>query len=83
MKETSFKIVCFAGLKKFFGDEVSISKQLPVSYLEIINELKELRPEASEILEHCRIAVNQEFVLMDSIKADGSMIFIVPPSSGG
>lgn len=83
MKETNFKIVCFAGLRKFFGDELTISVQLPLSYKDIIDHLKLLKPKASEVLDNCRVAVDKEFVSLNSFKTDDNTIYIVPPSSGG
>ena len=83
MNETTFKIVSFAGLRKFFGDELTVRMELPVSYAEIIAHLKKVKPKASEILDHCRIAVDKEFVVLDSFKTDDNIIYLVPPSSGG
>jgi molybdopterin synthase sulfur carrier subunit len=57
--------------------------QLPLSYKDIIDHLRKLKPKASEILDNCRVAVDKEFVSLDSFKNNDYTIYIVPPSSGG
>lgn len=83
MDKISIKIVCFAGLRKYFGAETTVHVEPGSSYSKIIDKLKEMKPEASEVLSSCRIAVNEEFVsLGEKIKSENTM-FLIPPSSGG
>nr|WP_319267396.1 MoaD/ThiS family protein [uncultured Draconibacterium sp.] len=77
------KIVCFAGLKKFFGDETSVEMDPEESYANLLEQLGELNPEAKEVLTSCRIAVNEEFVPLDETIKDQTTLYLIPPSSGG
>ena len=82
MDNKTFKIVCFAGLRKYFGSETTIQLESDSSYSLVIDKLVESNPEAEEILRSSRIAVKEEFVsLNDKISAD--TLFLIPPSSGG
>ena len=83
MEKQTIKIVCFAGLRKYFGSETSVDVEPEVSYSSVIDALILQKPEANEILNSSRIAVNEVFVkLSDKLKAD-STLFLIPPSSGG
>lgn len=83
MDKRTIKIVCFAGLRKYFGNETSVDIEPEVSYSSIIDELARQNPEAKEILTSSRIAVNEEFVsLSDALKPE-NIVFLIPPSSGG
>ena len=77
------KIVCFAGLKKFFGDETSVEMDPEESYANLLEQLGELNPEAKEVLTSCRIAVNEEFVPLNETIKDQTTLYLIPPSSGG
>lgn len=81
--ETQIQITCFAGLRKFFDPQIYIRLQLPTAYLSVIQELKKINPEASEVLDHCRIAVNEKFVPHTDLKITDEPVFLIPPSSGG
>jgi len=82
MDKKTIKIVCFAGLRKYFGSETAIQVESGATYSNVINELKALKPEAAEVLSSCRIAVNENFVkLTDALNAE--TLFLIPPSSGG
>ena len=83
MEKRSIKIVCFAGLRKYFGSEATVHVESGSSYLNIIDKLKAMNPEATEVLSSCRIAVNEEFVqLSEPVKSENTL-FLIPPSSGG
>ena len=83
MDKRIIKIVCFAGLRKYFGSETSINIEPEVSYSSVIDALILQNPEAKEILTSSRIAVNEEFVkLSDNLKSENTL-FLIPPSSGG
>ena len=77
------KIVCFAGLKKFFGDETSVEMDPEESYANLLEQLGELNPAAKEVLTSCRIAVNEEFVPLGETIKDQTTLYLIPPSSGG
>ena len=83
MDKRAIKIICFAGLRKYFGNETTVDVESGDSYSVVIDGLKAINPEATEVLSSCRIAVNELFVqLSDPIKTE-STIFLIPPSSGG
>jgi len=81
--ETTIQINCFAGLRKFFGSQLTLSLKLPVPYQQVLQELKKVNPEAGEVLDACRIAVRESFVSPSDIVAGDEPLFIIPPSSGG
>jgi len=83
MEKRSIKIICFAGLRKYFGSEVTVLVESGASYSNVIEELKVINPEATEILSSCRIAVNEEFISLDELLKPENTIFLIPPSSGG
>lgn len=77
------KVVCFAGLRKYFGSEITVHVESGSTFSKVIDELILLKPEAKEVLTSCRIAVNEEFVLPhETVKSD-NVLFLIPPSSGG
>ncbi len=81
--ETSIQVTCFAGLRKFFSNQTTITLKLPAAYENVLDELKKLNPEASEVLDSCRIAVSENFVPKSSLITCDEPVFIIPPSSGG
>jgi molybdopterin synthase sulfur carrier subunit len=83
MDKRPIKIVCFAGLRKYFGSEVTVHIDSGASYSNVIDELKAINPEAAEVLSSCRIAVNEEFISLSELLKSENTIFLIPPSSGG
>ena len=83
MEKRSVKIKCFAGLRKFFGSEVTLLVEPDSSYIKVIEALQLLNPEATEILSSCRIAVNEDFVQLSETMKQEDNLFLIPPSSGG
>ncbi|MEI8115087.1 MAG: MoaD/ThiS family protein [Bacteroidia bacterium] len=83
MDKRTIKIICFAGLRKYFGSETTVHVESGISYSKVIDELKAINPEAAEVLSSCRIAVNEEFISLDEPINTESIIFLIPPSSGG
>ena len=83
MEKRSLKIKCFAGLRKFFGSEVTVLVEPDSSYIKVIEALQLLNPEATEILSSCRIAVNEDFVQLSETMKQEDNLFLIPPSSGG
>lgn len=83
MNKRSIKIICFAGLRKYFGSETTVLVDSGANYSNVINELKMINPEAAEVLSSCRIAVNEEFISLDEPLKPENTIFLIPPSSGG
>jgi molybdopterin converting factor small subunit len=83
MDKMNVKIVCFAGLRKYFGSEATVPVESGTTYAKVIDELISLKPEAQEVLTSSRIAVNEEFVSLTETIQPGSTLFLIPPSSGG
>lgn len=83
MEKQSIQVICFAGLKKYFGNETVVSVSQGAAYSALIDELKVLKPEAAEVLSSCRIAVNEEFVQLNEPVGNENTVFLIPPSSGG
>jgi len=83
MDKRSIKIICFAGLRKYFGSETSVQVEPGASYSKVVDELKAINPEAAEVLSSCRIAVNEVFVSLDELLKPENTIYLIPPSSGG
>lgn len=83
MDKRSIKIICFAGLRKYFGNETTVHVEPEASYSKIIDELKGINPDATEILLSCRIAVNEEFISLEEPLKTENTLFLIPPSSGG
>lgn len=83
MDKRSIKIICFAGLRKYFGNETTVLVEPEASYSKIIDELKSINPDATEILLSCRIAVNEEFISLEEPLKTENTLFLIPPSSGG
>jgi sulfur-carrier protein len=83
MGKMNIKIVCFAGLRKYFGNETTVLVESGTKYSKVIDELILLKPEAKEILTSSRIAVNEEFVPLDETIKSENTLFLIPPSSGG
>lgn len=83
MNKTPIKIICFAGLRKYFGSELTVLVETGASYSQVINELKVINPEATEILSSCRIAVNEDFISLEELLEPENILFLIPPSSGG
>lgn len=83
MHKRTIKIVCFAGLRKYFGSEVTVQVESGASYTNVIEELKAINAEAAEVLSSCRIAVNEDFISLNELLKSENTIFLIPPSSGG
>ena len=83
MEKVSVEVICFAGLRKYFGSGTTVRVGSGAPYSDVIDEMIRMKPEAGEILRTCRIAVNEEFISPgDTIKSETTLI-LIPPSSGG
>ncbi len=83
MDKRPIKIICFAGLRKYFGSETTVFVESGASYSKVIDELKVINSEAAEVLSSCRIAVNEEFISLNELLKPENILFLIPPSSGG
>lgn len=83
MDRMNIKLVCFAGLRKYFGSQTTVTVVSGASYSAVIDELKAINPEATEVLSGCRVAVHEKFVRLNEPINPEDTIFMIPPSSGG
>jgi len=83
MEKRPIKVVCFAGLRKYFGNETEVELAGDATYKNILEELAISNPDAKEVLESCRIAVGEQFVPLESTVLSVNTVFLIPPSSGG
>ena len=77
------KIVCFAGLRKFFDSEIHTQINLPCTYKDLLDQLGQERPDAVTVLKNCRVAIDEAFMDTTSALDPSKKIFLIPPSSGG
>jgi molybdopterin converting factor small subunit len=83
MEKVSVEVICFAGLRKYFGSGTTVRVGSGAPYSDVIDEMIRMKPEAGEILRTCRIAVNEELISPgETIKSEKALI-LIPPSSGG
>jgi len=83
MEKIPVEVMCFAGLRKYFGSGTTVSVESGACYSTIIDEMIRMKPDAEEVLIACRIAVNEEFVsLKETLQSERTLI-LIPPSSGG
>ena len=73
----------YAGLKDIFGSQVVMQLPANSKVSDILNKLLDEEPAASEILNYCRFALNDEFVESTQPVAENSVVDIMPPFSGG
>lgn len=76
------KVTVYAVLKDYFDPSFHLDEKL-TSIEELKNKLEQIRPQAIEVLNASRFAVNDEFVNLDFKIKDDDSISVLPPSSGG
>jgi len=83
MEKVPVEVICFAGLKKYFGSGTTVFVESGASCSDVIDEMTRMKPDAEEVLTTCRIALNEEFISpKEKIRSETTLI-LVPPSSGG
>ena len=83
MEKMSVEVICFAGLRKYFGSGTTVSVEYGAPFADVINEMIKMKPDAKEILSTCRIAVNEEFISPEKKITSERTLILIPPSSGG
>lgn len=76
------RVHVFAALKDFFDKEFEADESI-TTLVELRRSLILSKPEAENILNNCRFAVDDEFVDMNYKLKTNDTIAIIPPSSGG
>ena len=75
------KIKVFAILKEFYEEDFTVENFSSIEQLKFF--LIEQNPQASDILNKSRFAINNKFVTSDTPINYGDTIYIMPHSSGG
>jgi molybdopterin synthase sulfur carrier subunit len=83
MEKVAVEVICFAGLRKFFGSGLRVSVESGAPWSEVIAELVRKKPDAKEVLSACRLAVNEEFISPEETIQSERTLILIPPSSGG
>ena len=76
------RVQVFAALKDFFDKEFETRENIK-TLADLRRYLVLSRPEAANILNSCRFAVDEEFVDLNYKLKPHDIIAIIPPSSGG
>lgn len=71
----------YAVLKDFFGEKRAIGSCDSVDRL--IELLQFEKPASIPVLQNVKVAINNKFVSPSTVVADGDVISLLPPSSGG
>jgi molybdopterin converting factor subunit 1 len=78
------RVLLFAGLReRLRRDSVDLELAPGARVRDLLAALARERPELSDSLSVCRVAVDHEFVGSDHVIAEGSEVAIIPPVSGG
>jgi sulfur-carrier protein len=75
-------IEVFAVLKTYFDKKFQIEDEV-TTICDLRRKLANINPAAISYLAICRFAVNEIFVEDDFEIRPGTMVFVLPPSSGG
>ena len=78
------KVLCFAQLRDRLGSS-ELTHLLPVGATgrELIRALSQRNPIIGPLLDVSRLAVNAEYVQIDTQLHDGDEVAVIPPVSGG
>ncbi|MBA2481701.1 MAG: MoaD/ThiS family protein [Planctomycetes bacterium] len=77
-------VLYFAGLRQRLGVEAE-TVDLPsrATPAQILTTLAARHPDAGEALSHCRIAIDCDFVVGETVIREGAEIAVIQPVSGG
>ena len=76
------RIQVYASLKDYYERDFELSEPV-IDISALKNQLKQMAPQAEQLLNRCRFAVSDEFVSGDHKLNPNDTIFVIPPSSGG
>lgn len=77
------ELLCFAAMKDYFPSRSSREFPDEISVSELKGILKAEKPDCSSVLNVSRIAINQQIVQDEEEIEEGSVVAVLPPSSGG
>ena len=82
--QITVQILCFAQLKDWFGQsEFRMSLPKGANGHDLLIRLIEQKPSVKPLLEVSRLAVNYEYVPLDSVLREGDEVAVISPVSGG
>ena len=76
------RVQVYASLKDYYEKDFEITDPI-VDISALKNQLKQMAPQAEQLLNRCRFAVSDEFVSGDHKLNAHDTVFVIPPSSGG
>ncbi|TWU58413.1 ThiS family protein [Rubripirellula tenax] len=78
------QVQMFAGAKQLAGrDTVEVEVRSPIQARAIFDALQVAAPELTPLIPSCRLAVDNRYVIDQSIIDEDSTIALIPPVSGG
>ncbi len=77
------KVLYFAEAYKILNRKEEELEFTEKSVADLLNELRKLHPEISDILNQSMIAVNLEYKPLNYLLKDGETVAIIPPVEGG
>lgn len=83
MSSITLNILFFGPLKNFFGEKLSLIVPEGSVLEEVITKLKIISPEASDLLDSCKIAIDSTIEEPNFTLCKACEIAILPPFSGG
>ncbi len=72
----------YASLKDYYEKDFELTGPI-VDISALKTQLKQMAPQAEQLLNRCRFAVSDEFVSGDHKLNAHDTVFVIPPSSGG
>lgn len=76
-------IIMFGGLKSFFPSTLTVNVKSDFTGESLINHLKELQPDAANLLNICQLAVEETIVDKSLLLPPDCSLVLLPPFSGG
>ncbi|MDH5680115.1 MAG: MoaD/ThiS family protein [Spirochaetota bacterium] len=73
----------YASLKDYFSPVFNLNLPERATLADVISEIISQKPESSDTVHSCRLAVNQNYVDQNYILQGNEEILLFPPSSGG
>lgn len=83
MENIDINVLFFGSLKPIYGNQMNLSIPRGLQLAAFIAKLKEMSPEATELLDSCRIAIDCELKNDDFAIDKSYELAVLPPYSGG
>lgn len=76
-------LILFGALKDHFEPQMNLEIETEWTGNQLFQHLKSLKPTASDVLNSCQLAINNEFIHPEEVIPEGAQIVLLPPFSGG